>query len=504
MKFEVKDVEDLNKALGEAFQEHDAKLAAVTGGLEAIKKVADDTAKRLDDVARHTVESGGKVYKFNFGEVEKAKLAWDTVFKAPTTVRMKSHRFSEFEFDPADTDDLLAQHQQAFDKLYMVAAGMKMLGPEGLPDWSRVRGLKTYQREYLPVRERLFSALEKDGFHVGAAGATGTVGSGTEWNPDEFSNRLWLMAELPHQLNGIIPQFAMPRGDFMFPVELGHLTAYLHAEQTAVTGQTIIPDGKGSTVVTGQKLFSARKLATMAWVSKEAEEDSIVAILSFLQGKVVKAIVRGRDNAILNGDTASTHMDNDVTSATDVRKAWDGLRDYAINTATSEQDAAGDYVNTDATWRDHIRGARKKLGAAFKGNNRQLALVVSGNTAIDIGSVEAFRTAYAMGAVSTNQNPDSTGFSPDGLGAFVVSEFAREDVAATGVNTLAGPNTYTTAITFYPEAWLMGTVRQVRLEVLKERYAEFDQDAVKVTWRGDMKPMLTGDHTVATIGIPGA
>ena len=119
-------------------------------------------------------------------------------------------------------------------------------------------------------------------------------------------------------------------------------------------------------------------------------------------------------------------------------------------------------------------------------------MIVSGNTAIDIGSCEAFRYAYAFSQNATNSNPMTTGFKPDGLGAFVASQLrCVSDVAGYWREHVGrAEDTFTTILQFAPEAWLLGIVRSLRIEVLRERYAEYDQDAVKITWRGDLKPML--------------
>ena len=57
-------------------------------------------------------------------------------------------------------------------------------------------------------------------------------------------------------------------------------------------------------------------------------------------------------------------MDNDVSSAASVRKAWDGLRPTTRSTSrpAGMKDASGNYINTDAAWRDYVRGARKLMG----------------------------------------------------------------------------------------------------------------------------------------------
>lgn len=499
MPYEIKNEKDLADAfthVEKAQGEFDSRLTEWSGTVKELAEIVKETQTQLADAARRQTGPRTEAWRANM----PGKVTWEAILKAPTRVASKGR---PFEFEVADSGDLIARFQDASDQLYMLAGYMKMIDANGRVNFDAMRSLTFYRETYAPLRAALVEAIGKDAFHTTA---TPTAGSGTEWDPTEFSSRLWEKARLPLAVEGTIQQFNMPRSPFLFPVELADLTPYRVAEvHTAGTG-TAIADGKGATVISSSKTFTGVKIATLAFTSKEAEEDSIVAILPYLEFKVAQALANGRENAIINGDTAATHMDNDTTGGgTDVRTSFNGLRDYAINTASSgTKDASGNYINSDANWRDYVRGARKLMGDAYKANNARIACLVSGNTAIDIGSCEAFRTAYAIGSVATNQNPNITGFRPDGLGAFVVSEFHRSTVAPSGVNTAGGPNTYTTILQYHMDAWLLGVVRTLRLEVLRERYADLDQDAVKVTWRGDLQSMLAGNHTVATIGVPGS
>lgn len=505
MGYSIKSEKDLADALDatdskiesvkSTMAEYDTKLEAAQGSMTETLAIVKEAQANLAKLAERQVQgtSEGKQITALIGQ----QLTWDALHKHPTAIRRKSG-VNPYEFERADNDDVLAKFQDESDALYIMAGAMKLIDAAGNINLPALHATKQYREKFVPAREAARKAAGDAFSHVAGAGGA----EGTEWNPTEFSSRLIEKARLPLKVVALIPSFNMPRSPFLFPTQLADLTSYLTGENQAAASQTAISDGKGSTVVSGSVTFSSKKLATMAFTSKEIEEDSIVPILPYLEAAVIQAVANGLENAVLNGDTAGTHMDTDVSSASDVRKAFDGLRDYAVGIAASGglQDAGGDSINTDAAWRDHIRGARKLMADPFKGNNARLALVVSGNTAIDIGSCESWRFAYAFSQQATNSNPDTTGFSPDGLGSFVVSEFQRSDLAATGV--YAAASAYTTAIQFAPQAWLLGVQRSLRIEVLRELYAAYDQDAVKITWRGDLKAMLPGVHTVATIGIP--
>lgn len=507
MGYTIKDGASLEGALNDldgkidgfksTMKEFDDKLDASGGSISETAAIARETQAQVKEFMSRQLPAGAPV-ELLANHTGKT-LTWDAIHKMKTSIRAKSGK--AYEFEPADASDLVGQLQDAADQLNIIAGAMKMVDSNGAPDPRQYSRLKFYNEVFVPLREKVAKAAGDAFSHVAGAGGT----SGTEWNPTEFSSRLIEKARLPLKVVAIIPSFNMPRSPFLFPVQLADLASYLTAENQASASQTAISDGKGSTVVSGSKTFTSVKLATMAFTSKEIEEDSIVAILPYLEAAVVQAVANALENAVVNGvRTGTTHMDTDVAAAgaTDVRKAWHGLRYYALSVASGgSKDASGAYINSDANWRDFVRGARKLMADPFKGDNGKLAMIVSGNSAIDIGSVEAFRYAYAFGQTATNSNPDTTGFKPDGLGSFVVSEFQRGDVDATGVNGASG-NTYTTILQFAPQAWLLGMQRNLRVEVLRERYADFDQDAVKITWRGDLQYMLPGNHTVATIGVP--
>lgn len=489
-------VEGLN-SLEKSLVGYETRLGEWDGKWETLGKQVNDALAEFKAGARRDLGEGLATKLFEDHDLDTA-LTWDALHKAPTAVRRKTgSRISRHEFDKADTSDLMGRFQDAADELYMVAAAMKLVDADGRLK-EGARGLKMY-RKYAALKVLLGEKAQKDGF------ALATAGAGLEWDFTGFSNRLFEKQRVPLGVEALIPSFPLPRSPFVFPVELDDLTAYLVAEITTappVLGTTTgyIPDGKGATLMTSSKTFTSVKLATMAFTSKEAEEDLIIPILPRLEYKVIQSINIAKERGIVRGGK-TVSLDADVTAATDNRKAFDGLVDYAVRVSTlATLDANGQRINTDDNWRDYFRATRKKMADAYKGNNANIAAIVSGNTAIDIGSCQSFRTAYAMGGMSTNRNGDSTGFSPDGLGDFVVSEYIRSDLAATGKYVAPG-DALTCAVQFYPQAWLLGVERNLRLEVLRERFAEFDVDAVKVTWRGDLKAMLAGNHTVATINI---
>ena len=81
--------------------------------------------------------------------------------------------------------------------------------------------------------------------------------------------------------------------------------------------------------------MTAKKMAVRVITSTELGEDSIIPALPYIKNKISTAIATAIDDCILNGDTSSTHQDTNVTLAYDHRKAWKGLRYYALNCSTT-------------------------------------------------------------------------------------------------------------------------------------------------------------------------
>ena len=82
---------------------------------------------------------------------------------------------------------------------------------------------------------------------------------------------------------------------------------------------------------TGAATFDAEIFGGRVLFSKSLEADSALAILPYVQRKLVQAFVDAEEKAILDGDTDGTHQDSDVgSSTTDARTAWDGLRKRAL------------------------------------------------------------------------------------------------------------------------------------------------------------------------------
>lgn len=317
---------------------------------------------------------------------------------------------------------------------------------------------------------------------------TATAGDGLEWVPTMWSSRLIELIQSELVIANLFDSTVMPTPTYKLPLAGADMIAYKVAENVEESGGTAIPSNTfGTSVVT----LNAIKLATRIMASSEITEDSVIAIAPRMTSQIAKAIARAKDDAILNGDTTSTHQDADVTSAMDRRKSWKGLRNYALAYGTTGNvpvvDAGG---SLPLTFADLMRlkknmaqyGARPSQGAWVVGYRSIIELM----QAKDANGNQVFMDTSKYGAASillTGELGRVAG-SP-----VILSEFCREDLGSAGVNTGVGANDITGCIQYVNrDCFTRGERRTVTLARSAERYIEMDQLVFVGTWRGDFKP----------------
>jgi len=157
--------------------------------------------------------------------------------------------------------------------------------------------------------------------------------------------------------------------------------------------------------------------------SDEMDEDSAIAIMPLLRMELIQAIADAQENAILNGDTASTHMDSDITSALDVCKSWIGLRKHGNN---SSGNAAVD-ISTLST--SNLRAIRKAMGK-YGVNPKKNAWITGISGFIQMLSITEVITMDKFGSKATILNGQLAQFDGSPV---MVSEFMRQDLNTSGV-----------------------------------------------------------------------
>jgi HK97 family phage major capsid protein len=322
-----------------------------------------------------------------------------------------------------------------------------------------------------------------------------TASEGLEWVPVEFSGQLFDVVTVSLKVAALFASITMPTPIFKLPVATTDDIAFLVPEN--ITDAFLNDANKMPAITpgTGNVTLTARKLGALTVFSEEINEDSIIAIVPFLRMKLGNAIANAIERAIIDGDTAGTHMDNDVSVASDARKAWNGLRKDAITSATNYdvQSTSGGGEAT-LTVQDLLR-LRGLLDEAYGENPDDLVYVMSTATAIKILPLPELITVDKLG-------PNATIIRGQ-IGMLwgtpvITSKYSRMNLASTGVNTGAGPNNTGAIVLVNRNGWILGNRRGVTIKSAEAIWS--DQALMAVTWRGDFQKLRVGKK-VTSVGI---
>ena len=362
------------------------------------------------------------------GNKEAAKKATEDALKnAP-----QGKRLTEFPVEAAtglvdlhksfSKDPRVVEFQKRADDLFIVS---KVLGID-------------------PRQSKLYKDFQEPVSELRKAMTTATTGGGAEWIPTGFSADLIGKVEMALKVAALHPRVKMPTDPFKVPALTGFSTAKL--------GGT---EGSGSptesALTTSNVVLNAVKLITYVGLSYELEEDSIIAVLPLIKDDIVKALARAQDNAAINGDTTSPHMDSDITDAEDVRKAWNGYRDLVISAA--KVDCAGSIVTAK------LRAVRKALGK-YGVDQNELAWVVGISDYNQMLGLSEVITVDKYGPNATVLTGELAKF--DGI-PVVVSEYVREDLNTSGVYD-GVTKTQTIALLVRKDGFFFGDRRDVLIE----------------------------------------
>jgi HK97 family phage major capsid protein len=316
-----------------------------------------------------------------------------------------------------------------------------------------------------------------------------TAGGVDEWVPTQMSPNLIEKIRLQLKVAALFPTITMPSNPYELPIEVGNINSFLQPENTGDTGQTIIPVGDDASI-SGKTTFTAKGHATRVLVSKEATEDSVVAILPFLQNRIVLALAQGREDFTLNGDTNGTHEDTDITAAQARRKIALGLRAMTNdNTATHQLDLSTLSLNT-------LLDLRALMGV-YGANPADLAWIVSFKAATALMKVDVLQTLDKIGpraVVLAGQIGEILG-SP-----VILSEYVRQDLNASAIYEASATKTVIHCV--HRNGLAYGDRSNVTTQLLTELYAVYNQNALLATERVDFQPLFPiASNVVVATGI---
>jgi len=302
----------------------------------------------------------------------------------------------------------------------------------------------------------------------------------SSWVPTIMASSFIEEFELDRVVASMFRRVDMPSNPYDWPIQDSTTTGRIIGENAQIS------DAKFDT---DKLTFSATKLGEHYKLTEEMNEDSAPAIMAAARQEVVDACARAIEQAILNGDTAATHQDSDVTAADDARKSWDGLRKFAIaKSALGLFVDGGNSAITDILLRN-LRGALGKHGM----NPRALAWIAGPQIINQLLLLDQVVTIDKFGPAATVVR----GSLGNIFGIPIISsEFVREDLNATGVYD--GVTTDRTCMHVVDlRRWYMGIRRPIRVRVMQD-LADYDRWLLAAYTRQDFRGVLEKKDETST------
>jgi HK97 family phage major capsid protein len=277
----------------------------------------------------------------------------------------------------------------------------------------------------------------------------------------------------------------MPTNPYDLPVQESTTRARIQAENATIT------DAQFST---GKITMSATKLAEFYVLSSEIDEDSAPPILALARKEVTMSQFDAAEAALISGDDSGTHFDDDIDGgAADLaEKAWKGIRKLAF--ANSANGGTVDFVGAAITLAK-CRDMRTQMGK-YGVNPADLRWIVSPKTINGFLALDEVTTVEKYGNAATVVTGEIGRL--DGI-PIITSEFQRDDVASTGVNTGAGPNTFSCISLVNRKRFYMGVRRPLKTKITFHPVPPNDQWLMASWWRADFKGHTQDAGEVSTV-----
>ncbi len=306
----------------------------------------------------------------------------------------------------------------------------------------------------------------------------GSAGYGTDWVPTGFSGQLWEDMHLQSVVAANLVQVPMTSGeDFTLPYKAGSVTVQLTSQATDISP---------SDFTTGKITLSPKGMAGGLRFSGELSEDSMVAVMPIVRDDLATALADAGENALLNGDNANPNQDG-VTTVTDVRLAWDGLRFLSL--ANSET-----YADLGTFSTDNLRALRAKMGK-YGVRPADLMWVTGPAGWHKFLNLDEVTTVDKYGPAATILTGELAKF--DGI-PIIVSGLVPENLNASGVvDTSVTDNTVVHLVNRKCHMW--GTRRRITIE--DERWVLGDYTLVVAKHRPAYAPAVTPSATYPTAVI---
>jgi len=435
--------EDLKKAINDALGGEGVDEEALAKELEKRLKKDDGSAKKLEDVEKLV-----KGLKDEFAKVGKRHSRM--IHQGVVEVAPVGHRKGNLSVAEKQLLNICMMHakQEALDAS---DGGHGIKRPEGMNDGISEEQLAGAKRN----GEGYIKSMTHQAIHQGKAAAPGMMtdapGFGAELINTELSSeivaRMYLESEVAARL--LATEIEMPTGTFKLPVSTTRPTFYRGEEARAA--QVSRPG-------TGEVILDAKKMIAQTNYSYEAEEDSIIPLLGFLQGQLAVSAADALEQAFINGDDSGNHMDSDVLATLDQRKVWKGFRKYAIEGGLLTSFATGGITA------QNIGALRKSMGR-YGIRPQDLMIIAGVNGYNDLVMLDETLTVDKVGQGNARI---LTGVAPQIFGIpIIVSAAIREDLNAAGVYDGAVTD-QGSLLLVHRSKWMVGRRRNFTIEVDKD------------------------------------
>jgi len=197
-----------------------------------------------------------------------------------------------------------------------------------------------------PTEELTFFKKEVEPFLSAAPMDTETAGEGLELTARAWATEALRAVELKLRVADLHPVIQMEQETMKLP-RLGTIPVARKATQGTAATEDIM-------WTTGEVVLDPEEIIIDIPVTYTLREDSVIPLLNMIQRDIELALAKAIDRATVEGDTAATHQDADVTAADDARKLWNGYRKLATV-------AKVDFGNATVTMAN-LRAMRAEMG----------------------------------------------------------------------------------------------------------------------------------------------
>lgn len=488
MELDIKDGPALVKFLTDLKASNEARALENSEAKTSIGTLIDElkTVKEAVEPLKSKIISlgQGKVAALPVTQKQWAKLGMKAFAEAPIKLRATGDIEHPFTFDD---EKELAEFQDSISLMFFECAlkGQK-------PTKSALRNTVMYRERFVPAREKIYGFV-KEAFNISNSG------EGLEWIPNTMANEMQERIRLGWKVVGLFPMVNMPRSPYTYPVFRDDVTAYYVATPTSDSASSVT-EGLGTANVTDSFQFVGKRLMVRLKWSWDFEEDEIGAAASDMRDAASAGMSNAWEKAVLDGDSDGSHMDSDVgASTTDARVMFDGLRKIAL-AGGAVKDCGNSALDSASQWNVLVNRGIFTPMRRYGLDRSKVAVITGTAVANQVRAIERFATAEVFSnALNKLANINDGSFQPDGISAFVASEFVREDLNSAGVYELGAAQTY--ALVVNRKAWKVGRMSTVGFKVLDQPTASSAQTQLIFSERGDFKQVYDFDTIHTGIGI---